>query len=99
MGTRGKKPPAPSAPHRPDLNADRQKVYIALERLGAGPELLAIVGSWRDTLRAADVVSRSRPDGYGRVGHSRHDRLAIEKGELAKHRHFLETLLSMTPER
>jgi hypothetical protein len=52
MRTPGKRPPAPSVPRRPDINA---RIYIALERLDAGPELLAIVGGWRDTLPDADV--------------------------------------------
>jgi hypothetical protein len=38
----------------------RQKIaaelYAALERLGADVELLAIVGSWRDTLDDAEVL-------------------------------------------
>jgi hypothetical protein len=33
------------------------ELYVALERLDAEPELLAIVGSWRDTLDDAEVLS------------------------------------------
>jgi hypothetical protein len=42
----------------------RQKIaaelYAALERLGTDEELLAIVGSWRDTLDDAEVLSMLR---------------------------------------
>jgi hypothetical protein len=61
IGMPRKKPPAPYALRRPDLNAQIvREVYTALERLGAGPELLAIVGSWRDTLDDADVLRMLR---------------------------------------
>jgi hypothetical protein len=57
MRTPGKRPPAPSVPRRPDINAQiAAEIYIAPERLDAGPELLAIVGGWRDTLPDADVL-------------------------------------------
>jgi hypothetical protein len=57
MRTPGKRPPAPSVPRRPDINARiAAEIYIALEHLDAGPELLAIVGGWRDTLLDADVL-------------------------------------------
>ncbi|HWM30137.1 MAG TPA: hypothetical protein VNO69_00320 [Methyloceanibacter sp.] len=37
--------------NKPDIpNAMVREVYIALERLEADPYLLAIVGSWRDTM-------------------------------------------------
>jgi hypothetical protein len=42
----------------PDLKAQiAREIYIALERLGADEELLAIIGSWRDTLPDAEVLS------------------------------------------
>jgi hypothetical protein len=42
---------------RPDINAQiAREIYTALERLAADPELLAIVGSWGDTLADADVL-------------------------------------------
>jgi hypothetical protein len=67
MRTAGKKPPAPSVPRRPDINAlIAAEIYIALERLDAGPELLAIVGSWRDTLPDADVLRMLREHNAGR---------------------------------
>jgi hypothetical protein len=33
---------------------------VALERLGAEPELLSIVGSWRDTLDDTEVLALLR---------------------------------------
>jgi hypothetical protein len=72
-GTPGKKPPAPSANKRAarDLKAPiARKIYLALERLGAEPELLAIVGSWRDTLGDAEALSTLREfNATGRVLH------------------------------
>jgi hypothetical protein len=57
----GKRPPAPSVPQRPDINARiAAEIYIALERLDAGPELLASVGGWRDTQPDADVLRMLR---------------------------------------
>jgi hypothetical protein len=54
---RSRRQAAPSVPRRPDINARiAAEIYIALERLDAGPELLAIVGGWRDTLPDADVL-------------------------------------------
>jgi hypothetical protein len=42
----------------PDLKAQiASEIYAALERLDADTELLAIVGSWRDTLDDAEVLS------------------------------------------
>jgi hypothetical protein len=61
--TPGKKPPAPSAKRRaavtePDIRAQiALQIYIALERLDADPDLLAIVGSWCDTLDDAEVLA------------------------------------------
>jgi hypothetical protein len=45
---------------RESQGADRARAYVALERLGAEQELLAIVGSWCDTLCDADVLSMLR---------------------------------------
>jgi hypothetical protein len=59
-GTPGKKRPAPSASKRParDLTAlIARELYVALERVCADEELLAIVGSWRDTLSDAEVAA------------------------------------------
>jgi hypothetical protein len=42
------------------------EIYTALERLGADPELLAIVGSWRDTLPDAEVLLMLRDWNAGR---------------------------------
>jgi hypothetical protein len=36
------------------------EIYEALERLGADPELLSIVGSWRDTLDDVEVLALLR---------------------------------------
>lgn len=33
-----------------------QKIYLALENLKAKPELLAIIGSWKDTLPDQEVL-------------------------------------------
>jgi hypothetical protein len=72
-GTPGKKPPAPSASNRRarDLKAPiAHELSVALERLGADEELLAIVGSWRDTLNDAEVLSMLREyNATGRVLH------------------------------
>jgi hypothetical protein len=63
-GTRGKRPPAPSVTERsagPDLKAEiADEIYAALHRLDADEELLAIVGSWRDTLDDAEVLALLR---------------------------------------
>jgi hypothetical protein len=49
--------------------ADRQ-ADIAMELLGADPELLSIVGSWRDTLDDAEVLSMLREyNATGKVLH------------------------------
>jgi hypothetical protein len=59
-GARGKRPPASSASKRAsgDLKAAiAHELYVALERLDADPELLSVVGSWRDTLDDAEVLS------------------------------------------
>jgi hypothetical protein len=47
------------APHSVKLGIIRQ-LYVALERLGADPELLSIVGSWRDTINDAEVFALLR---------------------------------------
>jgi hypothetical protein len=68
-GTPGKRPPAPSARKRPagDLQAlIAREFYTVLERLGADPELLAVVGSWRDTLDDAEILALLKE--YNRTG-------------------------------
>jgi hypothetical protein len=53
MRTPGKRPPARSVPRRPDIDARiAAEIYIALERLDAGPELL--VPTWNGLLRASN---------------------------------------------
>jgi hypothetical protein len=42
------------------------ELYIAMERLGAGPDLLAIVGGWRDTLSDPDVLRMLQEYNAGR---------------------------------
>jgi hypothetical protein len=56
---------------QPDLQAQiAREIYIALERLGADEELLAIIGSWRDTLPDAEVLALLREwNATGRVMH------------------------------
>jgi hypothetical protein len=70
----GKRPPAPSVTERsagPDLKADiAHELYVALDRLGASEELLAVVGSWRDTLSDEDTLVMLREfNATGRVLH------------------------------
>jgi hypothetical protein len=67
-GTPGKKPPAPSTRRkRPDIKAQiADEIYRALEDLGAGPELLSIIGSWGDTLDDAEVLRLLRDYNAGR---------------------------------
>jgi hypothetical protein len=72
-GTPGKKRPAPSARRRSagDLQARiARELYTVLERLGADPELLAVVGSWRDTLDDTDVLAMLKE--YNRTGRVLH---------------------------
>lgn len=56
---------------QPDLKEQiATEFYAALERLGADEELLSIVGSWRDTLDDAEVLSLLREyNATGRVLH------------------------------
>jgi hypothetical protein len=75
-GTSGKRPPAPSVSRRSatagiDIRAQiATEIYTTLERLDPGPELLAIFGSWRDTLDDAEVLSMLREyNATGRVLH------------------------------
>ena len=42
------------------------EIYTVLERLDADEELLAIVGSWRDALDDADVLTMLRDYNAGR---------------------------------
>jgi hypothetical protein len=46
------------------------EIYVALERVGADAELLAIVGSWCDTLDDAQVLSMLRE--YNATGRALH---------------------------
>ena len=56
-----------------DLKAQiARDIYTALERLGADEELLAIIGSWRDTLPDAEVLALLR--GYNATGRMLHRR-------------------------
>jgi hypothetical protein len=55
----------------PDLTPQiARELYAALERLGADAELLAIVGSWRDTLDDGEVLSMLRE--YNATGRALH---------------------------
>jgi len=71
-----KKPPAPSvsrrsAAARPNITARiADEIHTALERLDADAELLAIVGSWGDTLEDADVLALLRD--YNATGKTLH---------------------------
>jgi hypothetical protein len=55
----------------PDFKAEiAHELYVALERLGADEELLAVVGSWRDTLSDEDALLMLREfNTTGRVLH------------------------------
>jgi hypothetical protein len=55
----------------PDIKAQLAgELYIALKRLNADEELLAIVGSWRDTLDDAETLSMLRE--YNATGRALH---------------------------
>ncbi len=46
---------------QPDLEAQiAREIYIAMEKLCADAELLSIIGSWRDTLDDAEILSLLR---------------------------------------
>jgi hypothetical protein len=70
MGTSDKKPPAPSVktrPSQPDRRAEiAGEFYTTLEQLSADPELLAVVGSWRDTLDDDEILAHLRS--FNRTG-------------------------------
>ena len=52
---------------QPDPHAQiAREFYTVLERLGADPELLAVVGSWRDTLDDAEILALLKE--YNRTG-------------------------------
>jgi hypothetical protein len=55
----------------PDFKAQIvSEIYAALERLGADEDLLAVVGSWGDTLSDAETLSMLREyNETGRVLH------------------------------
>jgi hypothetical protein len=69
--TDDKKPPAFSVKRRRPQN-DEVRVQIAnelhttLEQLSADPELLAIIGSWRDTLDDDEILEH--PKSFNRTG-------------------------------
>ena len=42
----------------PTVLAIIQEIYVALERLHASPELLALVGGWRDTATDAETLDQ-----------------------------------------
>ncbi len=72
-GTRGKRPAAPSVrrPRRKAVGHDikaqiADEIHQALEDLGAGPELLSVVGSWGDTLDDGNVLRLLRDYNAGR---------------------------------
>jgi hypothetical protein len=69
-GTPGKKPPARSVRRRaprPTIKAQiAAEIHQALEDLGAGPELLAVIGSWGDTLDDGNVLRLLRDYNAGR---------------------------------
>ena len=45
----------------PHLKAQiAREIYIAMERLGARPELLSIIGSWCDTLPDEQILALLR---------------------------------------
>jgi hypothetical protein len=56
-----KKPPAPSVQRRRSQRDDVRaqiagELYTTLEQLSADPELLSVVGSWRDTLDDDEIL-------------------------------------------
>jgi hypothetical protein len=67
-GTEGKRPRAPSAKKRTGglMALIAHELYVALERLHVDQELLAVVGSWGDTLDDAEILALLR--GYNRTG-------------------------------
>ncbi len=72
-----KKPPAPSTKIRTQPD-DKLRVQIAnefyttLEQLSADPELLGVVGSWRDTLNDEEILEHLRSfNRSGKVLHGR----------------------------
>jgi len=55
----------------PDLKAQiADEICTALERLGADEELLSVIGSWRDTLDDAEVLTMLRD--YNATGKALH---------------------------
>jgi hypothetical protein len=59
---------------RPDPTPQNaRELYVAMERLGADPDLLAIIGSWGDTLDDAEILSMPRDDNAtGKAVHRPH---------------------------
>jgi hypothetical protein len=73
--THHKKPPALSMkrPRQPDDERKAQiagEFYTTLEQLSADPELLAAVGSWRDTLDDEEILEHLRS--FNRTGRMLH---------------------------
>jgi hypothetical protein len=69
--TQDKKPLAPSVKTRRQPDDDRRaqianEFYTTLEQLSADPELLAVVGSWRDTLDDDEILTHLRS--FNRAG-------------------------------
>jgi hypothetical protein len=69
--TEGKKPPAaPLKERRPrpdDVRAQIAKeLYTTMEQLSADPELLAVMGSWHDTLEDDEILEHLRS--FNRTG-------------------------------
>jgi DNA invertase Pin-like site-specific DNA recombinase len=66
----GEGKPAPSVTERsadPDVRAQiASEFYTTLEQLSADPELLAVVGSWRDTLNHDEILEHLRS--FNRTG-------------------------------
>jgi hypothetical protein len=69
--TDDKKPPAPSVTRRHSQRDDvrtqiANEFYTTLKQLSADPELLAVVGSWRDTLNDDEILEHLRS--FNRTG-------------------------------
>ncbi len=70
MGLGPKKPPAPPQKRRTHkdvvLAAIASEISIALQQLHADEDLLAIIGSWRDTLDDEEILTLLRDYNAGR---------------------------------
>jgi hypothetical protein len=70
-GMDDKKPPAPSVQRRRSQRDDVRaqiagELYTTLEQLSADPELLSVVGSWRDTLDDDEILEHLKS--FNRTG-------------------------------